>query len=206
MRFRVVADIIASHFWTVFKIAVWYGFSSLRLELGSSFSPSLAEDSPHWTSFFRLKKCVIFSAIAVTWLDPKTASLCCEALWLFNAVTVDWLKHLWDQDRDLVLAEISNSQLFSSAYIFNSQNWISARILRVSKREFRALKYVTNKTYVCLRQQSQNLYNLTLLPQTPGEWDVSEVWATNKWTYMFGNCITTQTLNIALYLYKSGTE
>ena len=64
---------------------MWYGFSFLRLELDSSFSPSLAEDSPHSTSFFRLKKCVIFSAIAVTWLDPKTASLCCEALWLFNA-------------------------------------------------------------------------------------------------------------------------
>ena len=56
-----------------------------------------------------------------------------------NAFTVDWLKHLWGQDWDLVLAEISNSQLFSSAYIFNSQNWISARILRVSKLVFRAL-------------------------------------------------------------------
>ena len=41
---------------------------------------------------------------------------------------------------DLVSAKISNWQLISSAYIFNSQNWISARILRVCKHEFRALK------------------------------------------------------------------
>ena len=33
-----------------------------------------------------------------------------------------------------------NSQLFSSAYIFNSQNGIFTRILRVFKCEFRALK------------------------------------------------------------------
>ena len=49
------------------------------------------------------------------------------------------LKRLWDQDRSLVLAEILNSQLFSSAHMFNSQNWNSARILRVCKHEFRAL-------------------------------------------------------------------
>ena len=56
-----------------------------------------------------------------------------------TAFTVDLLKHLSDQDRDLVWDEISNSQLFSSAFIFNSQNWISTRILRVCKHEFRAL-------------------------------------------------------------------
>ena len=95
-QFAVSNSQLVSHFWTFFNIAMWYGFSFLRLELGSSFSPSLAEDSPHLTSFFRLKKCVIFSAIAVTWLDPQTASPCCEALWLFNAFTVDWLKHLRD--------------------------------------------------------------------------------------------------------------
>ena len=60
-----------------------------------------------------------------------------------TAFTVDLLKHLWDQDRDLVLDEISNSQLFSSAYIFNSQNWILTRILRVCKHEFRALGYLS---------------------------------------------------------------
>ena len=58
-----------------------------------------------------------------------------------TAFTVDWLIHLREQDLSevLVLDEISNSQLFSSAYIFNSQTWISTRILRVCKREFRAL-------------------------------------------------------------------
>ena len=60
-----------------------------------------------------------------------------------TAFTVDWLTciHLWKQDLSevLVLDEIWNSQLFSSAYIFNSQTWISTRILRVCKREFRAL-------------------------------------------------------------------
>ena len=59
-----------------------------------------------------------------------------------TAFTEDWLIHLWEQDLSevLVLDEISNSQLFSSAYIFNSQTWISTRILRVCKREFRALE------------------------------------------------------------------
>ena len=58
-----------------------------------------------------------------------------------TAFTEDWLIHLWEQDLSevVVLDEISNSQLFSSAYIFNSQTWISTRILRVCKREFRAL-------------------------------------------------------------------
>ena len=59
-----------------------------------------------------------------------------------TAFTVDLLKHLWYHDRDLVQDEISNSQLYSSAYIFNLQNWISTRILGVCKHEFRAL----NKT------------------------------------------------------------
>ena len=58
-----------------------------------------------------------------------------------TAFTVDLLKHLWDQDWNLVSDELSNSQLFSSAYIFNSQNWISTRILRVCKHEFRALAW-----------------------------------------------------------------
>ena len=79
------------------------------VSLGWNLVPtSLAEDSPHLTSFFLFKKCVIFSTIAVTWLDPKTASQCYEALWFIDGFTVDWLKHLCDQDRDLVLAEISN--------------------------------------------------------------------------------------------------
>ena len=61
-----------------------------------------------------------------------------------TAFTVDWLIHLWEQDlsKILVLDEKSNSQLFSSANIFNSQTWISTRILRVCKREFRALMAV----------------------------------------------------------------
>ena len=33
-----------SYFWTALNIAVWYGYNFLGLELGSAFSPPLAED------------------------------------------------------------------------------------------------------------------------------------------------------------------
>ena len=121
-----------------FNIAVWYGYSFLGLELGSSFSPPLAEDLlapafffPSFKEihhFFRHCRHMARQRVCVT-----------RRFDISTAFTVDLLKHLWDQDRDLVLDEISNSQLFSSAYIFNSQNWISTRILRVCKHEFRAL-------------------------------------------------------------------
>ena len=64
------------------------------------------------------------------------------------------LKRLWDQDRSLVLAEILHSQLFSSAHIFNSQNWISARILRVCKHEFRALLSDNQTFFTNVRQKN----------------------------------------------------
>ena len=100
----------------------------------------LAEDLLAPAFFFSFVKQIILFFLPFL-SHSKTASLCYKALRLFHCLsfTVDLLKHLWDQDRDLVLDEILNSQLFSSACIFNSQNWISTRILRVCKHEFRAL-------------------------------------------------------------------
>ena len=49
---------------------------------------------------------------------------------------------------------ILNSQLFSSANIFNSQNWILTRILRVYKRQFRAL--------IIRNGIGQKLYNIMI--------------------------------------------
>ena len=117
---------------------MWYGYSFLGLELGSLFSPPLAEDllAPAFSFpffkeihyFFRHCRHMARQRVCIT-----------RRFDFSTAFTVDLLNHLWDQDRDLVLDEKSNSQLFSSAYIFNSQNWISTRILRVCKHEFRAL-------------------------------------------------------------------
>ena len=127
-----------SYFWTVFNIAVWYGYSFLGLELGSSFSPPLAEDLLAPAFFFLSFKEIHYFFRHCRHMARQ--QVCVTRRFDFStAFTVDLLKHLWDQDRDLVLDEISNSQLFSSAYIFNSQNWISTRILRVCKHEFRAL-------------------------------------------------------------------
>ena len=95
---------------------------------------------PH-SSFLCLKKYIIFSRHCCHMARQRVCVMRCFDF--STAFTVDLLKHLWDQDQDLVLDEISNSQLFSSAYIFNSQNWISTRILRVCKHEFRALSAVS---------------------------------------------------------------
>ena len=108
-------------------------------QVDSCFSPSLAEDSPHSTSFFLLKKCVISSAITVTWLDPKTASLCYEALCVFQCLYCRLAETSLRSRSGFGISWNIELATFLSAYIFNSQNWISARILRVSKREFRAL-------------------------------------------------------------------
>ena len=112
---------------------VWYGYSFFGLELGSLFPP-LAEDLLAPAFFFpSLKTYIIFSTIAITWQDSESVL---RGASTFPVFTVDLLKHLWDQVGDLVLDEISNSQLLSSAYIFNSQNWISTRILRVCSMNF----------------------------------------------------------------------
>ena len=119
----------------VFNIAALYGYSFLGWELGSSFSPPLAENDTFFLLLFK-EMCYFFRHHC----HMARQRVCVMRRFDFStAFTVDSLKHLWDQDRDFVLYEISNSQLFSSAYILNSQNWISTRILRVCKREFRAL-------------------------------------------------------------------
>ena len=133
-----------SHFWTVFTIAVCYCYSFLGLELGSLFSPPLAEDLLAPAFFFPSFKEIHYFFRHCRHMARQR--VCVTRRFDFStAFTVDLMKHLWDQDWDLVLDEISNSQLFSSAYIFNSQNWISTCILRVCKHEFRALVI---KTYL----------------------------------------------------------
>ena len=73
-------------------------------------------------------------------------------------------------------------------------------------------RYVFVKHGCSHLQWSQNLeksLSPTVLPcPTQGAYDVSEVWATLRWTLMskFGYLITTQTLNIALYVHVGGTE
>ena len=105
------------------------------------------------TSAWKVSKCAD---------NGMTVSLCCEALnSVFHCLL---LKPLWDQDRifehpsvlqfclvsaKISATKISNSQLFSSAYIFNSQNWISTRILRVCKCEFRALNKHSFNLLIC---------------------------------------------------------
>ena len=112
------------YFWTVFVIAVWYGYSFLGLELGSSFSPPLAEDLLAPAFFFPSFKELYYFLHHCHHMARQRVCVT-RRFDFYIAFTVDLLKHLWDQDRYLVLHEISNSQLFSSAYIFNSQNWIN---------------------------------------------------------------------------------
>ena len=118
---------------------MWYGDSFLGLELGSSFSPPLAEDLLAPAFFYPSFKEMHYFFRHCRHMARQR--VCITRRFDFStAFTVDLLKNLWDQDRYLVLDEISTSQLFSSAFIFNSQNWISTRILRVCKHEFRALR------------------------------------------------------------------
>ena len=90
---------------------MWYGYSFFGLELGSSFSPPLMEDLQAPAFFFpSIKEMHYFFRhcrhMARQWV-------CVTKRFDFStAFTVDLLKHLWDQDRDLVLDEIFNSQLF----------------------------------------------------------------------------------------------
>ena len=123
-----------SYFWTVFNIVVWYGYSFFGLKLGSSFSPLLAEDVLAPAFFFPSFKEIHYFFHHCRHMARQR--VCVTRRFHFStAFTVDLLKHLWDQDRDLVWDEISYSQLFLSAFIFNSQNWISTRILQVCKHE-----------------------------------------------------------------------
>ena len=121
---------------------VWLLF--LGLEFGSSFPFPFGEDllaSAFFFPSFKDRNTFFFRH----WRHMARKGVCVTRRFDFStAFTVDLLKHLWDQDWDLVLDldEISNSQLFLSAYIFNSQNWISTRILRVCKYEFRALEQI----------------------------------------------------------------
>ena len=118
---------------------VWYSYSFLELKLGSLFSPQLAEDLLAPAFFFPSFKEIHYFFCHCHHMARQR--VCVTRRFDFStAFTVDLLKHPWDQDRDLVGDEISNSQFFSCAFIFNSQNWISTRILRVCKHEFRALQ------------------------------------------------------------------
>ena len=113
---------------------------------------------PH-SSFLRLKKYIIFFRHCRHMVRQR---VCVTRRFDFStAFTVDLLKHLWDQDRDSVLDEISSSQLFSSAYIFNSQNWISTRILRVCKHEFWALQIWPKHLYACARPWELHPYQVS---------------------------------------------
>ena len=83
-----------------------------------------------------------------------TASLCSEVLdSVLNFSTAFYFK-------------ILNSQLFLSANIFNSQNWISTRILRVCKCKFRVLIFTRqNRRKWHFTQKSHNnerIYNFLL--------------------------------------------
>ena len=69
---------------------------------------------PH-SSFLRFKKYIFFPPLPS---HGKTVSLYYEALRFSTSFTVDLLKHLWDQDQDLILDELSNSQLFSECLYF----------------------------------------------------------------------------------------
>ena len=153
----------------VFNIAALYGYSFLGWELGSSFSPPLAENDAFFLLLFK-EMCYFFRHRC----HMARQQVCVMRRFDFStAFTVDSLKHLWDQDRDLVLYEISNSQLFSSAYILNSQNWISTRILRVCKREFRALNLSFTRTHQhSIEKLKSNQKNSQMLPK----WIKSFTW------------------------------
>ena len=123
---------------------MWYGYSFLGLIIGSSFSPPLAEDLLAPAFFFPSFKEIHYFFHHCRHMARQRVCVT-RRLDFSTAFTVDLLKHLWDQDRDLVSDEISNSQLFSSAYIFNSQNLISTRILRVYKHEFQVVVILQHK-------------------------------------------------------------
>ena len=131
---------------------MWYGYSFVGLELGSSFSPPLAEDLLVPAFFFPSFKEIHYFFRHCHHMARQ--QVCVTRRFDFStAFTVDLLKHLWDQIRDFVLDEISNSELFSSAYIkyfqlaklnFNShfaslQAWISSPgqcLCRVWQKDF----------------------------------------------------------------------
>ena len=74
------------------------------------------------------------SQCANTWYDSESVF---QGAWF--CFPLPFTKTPLRQRSDLVLAEVSNSQLFSSAYIFNLQNRNSARKMRVCERKFQAL-------------------------------------------------------------------
>ena len=98
------------------------------------------------------KEIHFFFAIAFTWQDSESVL---RGASISTSFTVDLLKHLWDQEQDLILDELSNSQLFFECLYFqlaklnfNShfaslQAWISSpgegiitHVVYITDREF----------------------------------------------------------------------
>ena len=95
------SQLVFPHFWTVFNIAVWYGYSFLGLELGSSFSPPLAEDLLAPAFFFPSFKEIHY--LFCHCCHMARHRICVTRRFDFStAFTLDLLKHLRDQDWDLV--------------------------------------------------------------------------------------------------------
>ena len=127
LNWCVQLAISLSYFWTVFIIAAWYGYSFFGLELGSSFSPPLAEHLLAPAFFLPLFEELYYFFHHCRHMARQR--VCVTRRFDFStAFVVDLLKHLGDQDRDLVLDEIWTRNFFQVPIFFNSQNWISTHI------------------------------------------------------------------------------